>query len=312
MSFIIRRIVTGMITIFSVTLISFFVFNLIPGDTARIILGFDADETAVSNLREELGLNSPLSVRYFDWFLDVLRGDLGDSIGYKQPVTDIIADTVSPTISITIFSLIISMLLSLPLGILAALKHNKKSDILITSVSQIGVVIPSFWLGIILLLIFSQNLKLFPYGSYTDITENFSDWLKSIFLPSLSLGLISSAVLTRVIRSSVLENMKEDFIRTAKSKGLKESRIIYKHVLKNSLTPILTVTGLQIASILAGTIIIENVFSIPGMGRLLLYSVQRRDLPVVQGVVLWIAMITVIVNIAVDILQIAIDPRLRS
>jgi len=300
-----------MVTVLSVTLISFFIFNIIPGDPARIILGYDADDSAVNSLREKLDLDSPLSIRYVNWFTGILKGDFGESIGYKKPVTEIISESLEPTVSITFLSLIISLVISIPLGIKSAIKHNKNTDLIITVSSQIGVVIPSFWLGILLLMVFSQYLRIFPFGSYTNFGDNFFEWLKSIILPSLSLGLISSSVLTRVVRSSFLENMKEDYVRTAKSKGLFRSKIIYKHIFKNSLIPILTMAGLQLASIIAGTIIIENVFSIPGLGRLLLYSVQRRDLPVVQGIVLWIALTTVIVNLIVDLIHLIADPRLR-
>jgi peptide/nickel transport system permease protein len=184
-------------------------------------------------------------------------------------------------------------------------------DYLITSISQIGLIIPGFWLGILFLLLFSVRFHLFPSGGYIPMTVNIFEWLKSIILPALSLAIISSSVLIRMIRSSIIENMNEDYARTATGKGVSERRVFNKHILKNAMIPVLSVFGLQIASILAGTIIIESVFSIPGIGRLLLYSVQRRDLPVVQGVVIWMAVVTILINFIMDMVHMTIDPRIR-
>lgn len=311
LSFAIRRLLTGMITVFAVSLLSFFVFNALPGNPAEVMLGMDADQSAVENLERELGLDKPAAVRYFLWIGDLMTGDLGYSTGYKEPVTGVILSSLPPTLSITVLSVMITTLISFPLGILSAQRHNKFTDYLITSISQIGLIIPGFWLGIIFLLVFSVQLKLFPSGGYVPMGMNFFEWLKSITLPSLSLAIISSSVLIRMIRSSIIDNMNEDFARTATGKGVSQRKVFNKHILKNAMIPVLSVFGLQVAAILAGTIIIESVFSIPGMGRLLLYSVQRRDLPVVQGVVLWIAIITILINFIMDMIHMTIDPRIR-
>jgi len=311
LSFAIRRLLTGIITVFAVSLLSFFVFNALPGNPAEVILGMDADKSAVENLERELNLDKPSVLRYFLWIGNLITGDLGYSTGYKKPVTGVILSSLPPTLSITLLSVLLTALISFPLGILSAQKHNKLTDYLITSLSQIGLIIPGFWLGIIFLLIFSVQLDLFPSGGYVPLGVNLFDWLRSITLPALSLSIISSSVLIRMIRSSIIENMNEDYARTATGKGVSYNRVFNKHILKNAMIPVLSVFGLQVAAILAGTIIIESVFSIPGMGRLLLYSVQRRDLPVVQGVVLWIAIITILINFIMDLVHMMIDPRIR-
>ncbi len=305
------RVFTGMITVLAVSLLSFFIFNALPGDPARVILGMDADEAAVQELREDMGLDRPVVMRYFKWIADFARGDMGESFGYERPVGAVIRETLPPTISLTLVSTAIAILLSFPLGIMAAKKQNKLPDFLISVFSQAGIVIPGFWLGILLLLLFSVKLGVLPAGGYIPLQEDPFGWFRSILLPSLSLGIISSAVLTRMIRTSILETMNADYTRTAMSKGISRKRLFSKHILKNAMIPVLNVLGLQTATILAGTIIIENVFSIPGLGRTLLMAVQRRDLPVVQGIVVWIALITIIINFTVDIFHMLLDPRIR-
>jgi len=311
LSFAIRRLLTGIITVFAVSLLSFFVFNALPGNPAQVMLGLDADQSAIENLEKELNLDKPATLRYFYWIGDLIRGDFGFSISYQKPVIQVIADSMPPTISITLLSIALTVLISFPLGIFSARRHHKWADYLITTLSQIGLIIPGFWLGILFLLVFSVQLNLLPSAGYVPLRINIVDWLRSIILPSLSLAIISSAVLIRMIRNSIIENMNEDYARTATGKGVTQRRVFTKHILKNAMIPVLSIFGLQVASILAGTIIIESVFSIPGMGRLLLYSVQRRDLPVVQGVVIWIAVVTILVNFIMDIIHMAIDPRIR-
>ena len=311
LSFAIRRILTGFITVLAVSLLSFFVFNALPGNPAEVILGLDADQSAIDNLERELNLDKPVVLRYFFWIGNLFKGDLGQSTGYKKPVTEVIISSLPPTISITLLSVLLTTLISFPLGIISARKHNKFLDYLITSVSQIGLIIPGFWLGILFLLVFSVRFNLLPSGGYVPMKTDVIEWLKSVILPALSLAIISSSVLIRMIRSSIIEIMNEDYARTATGKGVSQRRVFNKHILKNAMIPVLSIFGLQVASILAGTIIIESVFSIPGMGRLLLYSVQRRDLPVVQGVVIWIAVITILINFIMDMVHMAIDPRIR-
>ncbi len=311
LAFSVRRLLTGLITVFAVSLLSFFVFNALPGNPAQIMLGMDADKSAIERLEKELNLNEPALTRYFLWIGALFKGDLGYSIGYKKPVSEVIISSLEPTASITLMSILIATLVSFPLGIISARHHNKALDYMISAFSQIGLIIPGFWLGILLLLMFSVQLELFPSGGYIPLCEDLRGWASSIALPSLSLGIISSSVLIRMIRSSIIGNMNEDYARTATGKGLSSAKVLRKHVLKNAMIPVLSMFGLQAAAILAGTIIIESVFSIPGIGRLLLYSVQRRDLPVVQGIVIWIAVITIGINFTMDIVHMYIDPRIR-
>lgn len=311
LAFSVRRLLTGLITVFAVSLLSFFVFNSLPGNPAQIMLGMDADKSAIERLEKELNLDKPAIIRYFIWIGNLLKGDLGNSIGYKKPVSEVIISALPPTISITLMSIVIAALFSFPLGIYSAKQHNKPIDYIITAFSQIGLIIPGFWLGILLLMMFSVQMKLFPSGGYVPLCEDWFGWIRSITLPSLSLGMISSSVLIRMIRSSIIGNMNEDYARTATGKGLSANKVLRKHVLKNAMIPVLSVFGLQVAAILAGTIIIETVFSIPGIGRLLLYSVQRRDLPVVQGIVIWIAIVTIVINFTMDIVHMYLDPRIR-
>ncbi|HNW47805.1 MAG TPA: ABC transporter permease [Thermotogota bacterium] len=304
-----KRLITGFITILAVALLTFFIFNLLPGDPALVMLGLDADSEVLSALRKELNLEAPAILRFGHWIADLASGDFGRSITYRKPVTQVIVESLPPTLSITIVGSALTLVLSLFLGILAFKRHNRWFDYALTLGSQLGIVIPSFWMGILLLFVFTLKLEWFPFGQYAPLRTGFFSWLRTIFLPSLSVSLVAISMMMRMVRSSLLENAREDFVRTAKSKGVPERKIVYKHILKNALGPIVTLFGLQISSILAGTIVIENVFSIPGIGRLLLLAVQRRDLPVVQGVVLWIATMTVLINIVTDFVHMLLDPR---
>ncbi|HPE68039.1 MAG TPA: ABC transporter permease [Thermotogota bacterium] len=306
-----RRLLTGLLTVLAVSVLTFFVFSLVPGDPAQVILGLDASDEAIEALRIKMRLDLPVGVRFFFWFGNLLRGDFGDSTGYHRPVIGVLLEAAGPTLSITLLSGALTLLVSFLLGVWAFRKPNSLRDFLVRFFSQTGLVIPSFWLGILLLLFFSQKLGWFPSGSYTPIGESPGKWLRSIFLPSFSLMLVSTAILTRIIRNALLDNSREDFVRTAKSKGVEPAVVLRKHILKNAMVPIVTVFGLQLTSILAGTIIIENIFSIPGLGRLLLTAVGRRDLPLVQGIVLWIGFFTIAINIATDILHAMLDPRVE-
>jgi peptide/nickel transport system permease protein len=308
-SFIIRRLITGVITVFAVALLSFFIFNLLPGDPALVMLGFDADYEALATLRQQLKLDEPWVIRFGYWLSSLLTGNAGDSVTYHRPVSELLVESLPPTLSITLLSSIFTLVVSFSLGIFAVIFHHRFPDIVLTLIAQVGVVIPSFWVGILLLMVFTLKLQWFPFGQYTPMSTSFVEWLRSVFLPSVSVSLLSVSLMMRMIRASLLETLKEDYVRTARSKGLEERKVFFKHIMKNAMIPVLTLFGLQITSILSGSIIIENVFSLPGLGRLLLLSVQRRDLPVVQGIILWMAFITVLINITVDFLHTLFDPR---
>jgi len=290
-------------------MLSFFIFNMLPGDPALVMLGLDADEEALATLRKELNLEEPGIIRFGRWIADLASGNLGQSIAYRKPVSQVISESLPPTVSITIASCVITFVFSLLLGILAVKYRNRFPDYLLTLGAQLGIVIPSFWMGILLLFVFTLKLEWFPFGQYAPLSEGIGAWFRTIFLPSLSVSFVAISLMMRMVRTSLLENAREDFVRTAKSKGVSRNKIIYKHILKNAMVPIVTLFGLQVSSILAGSIIIENVFSIPGIGRLLLIAVQRRDLPVVQGIVLWMAAMTVAINVVTDVAHTLLDPR---
>jgi peptide/nickel transport system permease protein len=273
------------------------------------MLGFDADYEALTTLRQQLRIDDPWVIRFGYWLSSLFTGNAGDSVTYHRPVSELIIESLPPTLSITLLSSVFTLVISFSLGILAVIFHHRFPDVILTLIAQVGVVIPSFWVGILLLMVFTLKLQWFPFGQYAPISTGFFEWLRSVFLPSVSVSLLSVSLMMRMIRTSLLETLKEDYVRTARSKGLEERKVFFKHIMKNAMIPVLTLFGLQITSILSGSIIIENVFSLPGLGRLLLLSVQRRDLPVVQGIVLWMAFITVFINIAVDFFHTLFDPR---
>ncbi|HNR63652.1 MAG TPA: ABC transporter permease [Thermotogota bacterium] len=309
LTFFFKRLITGFITILAVALLSFFIFNMLPGDPALVMLGLDADAGALTALRKELNLEEPGIIRFGRWIADLSSGNLGRSITYRKPVLQVILESLPPTMSIAIVSCVMTLVFSLLLGMLAVKYHNRFADYFLTLGAQLGIVIPSFWMGILLLFVFTLKLEWFPFGQYAPLRAGFFPWFRTIFLPSLSVSFVAVSMMMRMVRTSLLENAREDFVRTAKSKGVPRNKIIYKHILKNAMVPIVTLFGLQVSSILAGTIIIENVFSIPGIGRLLLIAVQRRDLPVVQGIVLWMAAMTVVINVVTDFAHMLLDPR---
>jgi peptide/nickel transport system permease protein len=294
-----------------VSIIIFLVMRVIPGDPAQIILGTEADLATLERVREKLGLNRPLLVQYLDWLKGILKGNLGWSIHYDIPVSSLIVSRLLITGPLAILAIFFTIILSIPLGIHAATHHNKLGDYGIMIFSQLGISIPEFWLGILLILLLAVKLQQFPAGGFTNWSENPLTAVKSLLLPALALGVIRAAIITRITRSSLLEILGEEYIQTARSKGLKERTVIYKHALKNSMITIVTVLGLQLGQLLAGAIIVENVFYLPGMGRLVLLAITQRDLPVVQGVVLFMAGIVVLTNFFVDILYGFLDPRVK-
>ncbi len=308
---IIRKLISSLITLLIVAAISFTLFQWIPGTQVEIMLGMDADEAAIEELSRQMALNQPVVARFFMWISGIARGDFGQSIIYRQNVLHLVADSFPPTFSLTLVSSIMILICSIPLGLIASRFKNRWIDRIITLTSQIGIVLPSFWLGILLLRFFSLQWDFFPASGYIPFHTNPSGWWNSVFLPSLALSLIGISVMLRILRGSILDIVHEDYIRTARAKGLPEHKVAFRHILKNALLPFITQYGLQISSIMAGTILIENVFSIPGTGRLLWFAVQRRDLPLVQGCVIWIAFLTIIIHLVTDILHTTIDPRIE-
>ncbi|MBM4331771.1 MAG: ABC transporter permease [Deltaproteobacteria bacterium] len=306
-----KRILILTATLLLVSGMIFLVLKVIPGDPAQIILGVQATPENLKELRHKLGLDLPLTVQYWNWLSALVRGDFGRSITYDVPISALIASRLTVTIPLAILSIFFAVVLSVPLGIYAATHRNQPGDYGVMVFSQIGLAIPAFWAGILLILFFAVHLQWFSAGGFKSWTETPLGALKSLLLPALSLGLIRAAVLARLTRSCMLEALGEDYIRTARSKGLAEKIVVYKHALRNALIPVVTIIGLQMGELLAGAIVIENVFNLPGLGRLVFLAIGQRDLPVVQGVSLLIAFFIVIVNFGVDVLYGVVDPRIR-
>ncbi len=307
-----RRLLILIATLLLVSGVIFLVLQVIPGDPAQIILGIQATPENLEELRHKLGLDLPLAVQYWKWISSLLRGDFGRSITYDIPISSLIGSRLAVTFPLAVLSIIFAVAISLPLGIYAALRRNRPGDYGVMIFSQIGLAVPAFWAGILLILLFAVHLHWFSAGGFKSWTESPSGALKSLLLPALSLGLIRAAVLARLTRSCMLEALGEDYVRTARSKGLAERVVVYKHALRNALIPVVTIVGLQMGELLAGAIVIENVFNLPGLGRLIFLSIGQRDLPVVQGVGVLIAFFIVLVNFAVDLIYGLVDPRIRA
>lgn len=311
MKYFIRKIVGLFVTIILVSLVTFGVFQILPGNPAYIILGVDADPLQIEALTESLGLDLPLYQRYFNWVKGVLQGDLGTSIRYQQPVSELIASGLEVTAGLTVMSMILTVAIGVPIGIWLAGHSEKKYSVGVSMLSQLSLSIPSFCMGIFLINIFSVQLKWFPTISYVSWSEDPLGSIRSLFLPALSISLGSSATLIRYIKVSVTNQKEQDYVRTAYSKGLNKRQVMYGHVLRNSMIPVVTILGMTVADILGGSIIVENIFSLPGIGRLISVSINSRDLPLIQGLVLYLAVIVVICNFVVDIVYSLIDPRIR-
>lgn len=306
-----RRFVSLVVSSIVASIVIFAVVEVIPGDPAAFMLGVNAQEDTLNALREQMGLNDPLPVRYFNWVTGMLSGDFGNSWTYKAPVAEMIADRIWVSLPLAIYALILSTLIAFPAGIYAASRRGKPGDIAVMGATQLGVAIPNFWFAMILVLIFAINLRWFSAGGFPG-WENPFDALKSLTLPAIALALPQAAILARVMRSSLLDMLGEDFIRTARAKGLTRRQALWRHAVRNALIPVLTIIGLQFSFLLAGGIIIEQVFFLPGLGRLIFQSISARDLIVVESVVMLLVFVVILVNFAVDLAYAVVDPRLRS
>lgn len=311
MKFILKKIGTLIITLVIISLLSFLAFSLIPSDAAVANLGMDADEAAVEALREELGLNRPVYVQYGDWLFSALRGDFGESTQYHLPVRELVAKRLPATITLAVYSMIIITLVSFPLGMLGTKKPNGVMDTTVTVLSQIGMAVPQFFLGILLTFFFGIVLNWFTVGGYVSPAEDLSGFLSFLLLPAVAVAVPKCATMTRYIRNAVVAQKKMDYVRTARGKGNSESRILLNHVLINVMMPVVTMLAMMAADVLAGSIVVEQVFNIPGLGRLLITSISNRDYPVVQAIVVYIASTVVIMNTLADILYQKLDPRVR-
>lgn len=309
--YFIRRIVGLIPVLLLVGVTAFFLVHIIPGDPAAVMLGADATPLQIEQIRQEMGLNKPLYVQFVIWIGKVVRGDLGESYFLGRSVTSALIERLPATISLAVASLFIAVLIGVPAGIIAAINQNKFMDQAVMVMALIGVSVPSFWLGLTLMLVFSVNLRWFPSGGYVPLTENFLQGLRYMIMPAFALGFMQAALIARMTRSSMLEVLRQDYIRTARSKGLGERLVILRHALKNAMIPVLTVIGIAFGVLLGGAIIVETVFTYPGVGRLVVKAVQRRDYPLVQGALLLISGIYVCVNLLVDIFYPMLDPRIK-
>jgi peptide/nickel transport system permease protein len=310
-TYLIKRFIALILTLLLVSVVIFVVIRIIPGDPAQIILGLQATPEAVEALRAKLGLNQPLAVQYLSWIGAMIQGNMGESINYGVPITDLVVQRLAVTGPLTLLAVLFSVAISIPLGIYASTHQNRPGDYGVMIFSQVGLAIPAFWAGLLLILLFAVHLKWFASGGFPGWSRSFWGSMQSLLLPAVALGLIRAAILARLTRSSLLEVLREDYIQTARSKGLAEQIVIYKHAFRNAVIPVLTILGLQIGQLMAGAIIIEQVFFLPGLGRLVYLAINQRDLPVVQAIVLFIACVIVIVNFLVDLTYAALDPRIR-
>jgi peptide/nickel transport system permease protein len=309
--YVTRRVIQSVVVMFGISILVFLLVHLVPGDPIRVALGTQFDQDTYDTLRERAGFNQPLFVQYFTWLASAVQGDLGVSFRSGAPVTDLILGRLPATLTLAFASLVVALLISLPLGIISAVRSGSKLDHAATVFSQFGISIPDFWMGIMFILLFSLTLGWLPPSGYTPLTDDPVDWFSRLLMPAVTVGVVSGSVLTRFVRSSMLEALSQDYTRTARSKGLAERVVVTRHVLKNALIPVVTVAGLQLASLLGGVIIVEVVFSWPGLGQLALIAVQRRDYPVLQGAVLVMAITFLLINLVVDLLYAWLDPRIK-
>ena len=309
--FLAKRFATFIATLFGASLVVFLALEILPGDPAMTILGVDAEPEAYEALRRQLGLNEPALNRYLGWMGGLMVGDLGISYAYSVPVGELIFERLYITVPLALMAMALTVAAALVLGIFAAARHGRTGDYGVIFFSQLGIAVPQFWFGILLILFFAVYLGWFSSGGFSPWEEGFWAALKSLLLPAVALATVQAAILTRVTRSSVLETFREDYVRTARAKGLSRRATLWRHVLRNAMIPVITIMGLQFANLLAGTIIVENVFFLPGLGRLVFQAIANRDLVVVKDVVLFLAAMVVAVNFLVDPAYAVIDPRLK-
>lgn len=310
--FLFKRLITLIATLVGASVVVFLVLEILPGNAAQILMGPDASPDAVQALAIKLGIDRAPLERYWSWVSGMLVGDLGLSYTYSTPVAELVLERLALTVPLALMAMTITSVLALMAGIYAAARHNKLGDVGIMGLSQIGIAIPNFWFAILLILLFSVHLGWFSAGGFPGWEEGILAGIKALLLPAISLAVVQSAILARITRSAVLEVLREDFVRTARAKGVSRRGVMWGHVLRNAMIPVITVMGLQFAELLAGTIVVENVFYLPGLGRLIFQSISNRDLIVVRNCVMLLAAMVVTVNFAVDLLYAAIDPRVKA
>jgi peptide/nickel transport system permease protein len=316
--FVFKRLLTLIATLAATSVIVFAVLEVLPGNAAQVLMGPDADPAAVAAKATELGLDQPALARYFAWIGGLATGDMGQSYTYGSPVSELIAERLQLTIPLAVLAMLLTTLIALAVGVYAAARHNSAADVGLMTLAQIGIAIPNFWFAILLILLFSVKLQWLSAGGFDGWYFDDGVWrglwggLRALILPAVALAVVQAAILARFTRSAVLEVLREDFVRTARAKGLSRRATLWGHVLRNAMIPVITVMGLQFAELLAGTIVVENVFYLPGLGRLIFQSIANRDVIVVRNCVMLLAAMVVAVNFFVDVLYAVIDPRVKA
>ncbi len=313
--FLLKRVLALLLTLLVASALVFAVLELLPGNAAELMLGDSATPESLAALQAKLGLDQPAWQRYGRWVGGLLQGDTALSTSYDTPTAELITERLQVTLPLAVMAMALTVVLALALGLYAASRHNRLGDVGVMAASQLGIAMPNFWFAILLILVFAVHLQWFSAGGFPGWTADdgggILDGLKALVLPAISLALVQAAILARVTRSAVLEVLREDFVRTARAKGLSKRQALLRHVLRNAMIPVLTVAGLQFANLITGTIVVENVFVLPGIGRLVFQAISNRDLIVVRDVVMLLAAVVVVVNFVVDVLYALIDPRLR-
>ena len=312
---LLQRLASFAATLAVASVLVFAVLELLPGNAAQIILGESATAESLAALEQQLGLDRPPLTRYTDWVGGLLQGRTASSLSYDTPTAELIAERLQVTLPLALMAMALTVVVALAAGVYAASRHNRMGDVGVMAATQVGIAIPNFWFAILLILLFAVQLQWVGAGGFPGWTEDEGggvvDGLVALLLPALALAVVQAAILARVTRSAVLEVMREDFVRTARAKGLTRRQALWRHVLRNAMIPVLTVMGLQFANLVTGTIVVENVFVLPGVGRLVFQAISNRDLVVVRDVVMLLAAVVVLVNFVVDVLYALIDPRLR-
>jgi peptide/nickel transport system permease protein len=309
--FLARRLLYSLVVLLGVLIVAFSLVHLVPGDPVRIALGTRYSPDAYQTLRAASGLDRPIVEQFFGYIGSALTGDLGVSFRNGDPVTLTLLDRLPATLSLAVVGIVIALLISVPAGIWAALREGRISDVVVRISSQFGVSVPDFWMGLLLIALFASTLGWLPTSGYQALSDNPAGWLRHVILPGLTVGLVAGAIMTRYIRSALLDVASMGYVRTARSKGLSPWVVTLRHIVRNALIPVLTITGIQLATILGGVIVVEVVFAWPGIGRLVYTAVAARDYPLIQGAVLLIAVLFLLVNLVVDVLYAVVDPRIR-
>ncbi len=309
--YVVRRILQMIVALLGVSIVVFALIHLVPGDPVRVALGTRFDQDLYDTLRERAGLDRPIIEQYFAWLGNALTGDLGLSFRNSQPVTTLVLERLPATITLAFAALFVALAVALPAGIISAVRSGSGLDYTVSAASQVGISMPDFWAGVMYILLFSLTLSWLPSSGYVSFGEDPLDWLRHLILPAITIGLISGSIITRFVRSAVLEALNQDYVRTARAKGLSEWKVVRQHVLPNAWIPIVTVVGLQLGFLMGGVVVVEVIFAWPGLGRLALTAVKDRDYTLLQGSVLYIAFMFLTINLIVDLIYARLDPRVR-